>query len=227
MSRILFVFTSTSKTPTGRPTGWFLPEAAHPYYALSSHYDIDFAASGGPNPPADPVSVEEYTDEDSTRFLVDPVVKHLLENAKKLDTVKADDYQAIYYVGGLGPTTDLVGNKANTTLAENFYHSGKLIAVVCHAAAAIIDVKGLDGKSIFDGRTVTAFSNEEMELFDGIKDVPFLIEDEIKRLGGKYVKADEPLGVKVVRDGNFISGQNPNSARLLGEEILKFLQEKV
>ncbi|KAI0317943.1 class I glutamine amidotransferase-like protein [Amylostereum chailletii] len=214
MSRILFVLTSTSKTLTGRPTGWFLPEAAHPYYTLSSHYDIDFAASGGPNPPVDPVSVEEYTDEDSTRFLVDPVVKHLLENAKKFDTVKADDYQAIYYVGGLGPTTDLVGNKANTTLAENFYQSGKLIAIVCHAAAAIIDVKGLDGK-------------RQEELVDGVKDVPFLVEDEIKRLGGTYVKADKPLGVKVVRDGNLISGQNPNSARLLGEEILKFLQEKV
>lgn len=34
--RILFVFTSANKTLTGAQTGWFLPEAAHPYNGTRS-----------------------------------------------------------------------------------------------------------------------------------------------------------------------------------------------
>src|SRR6266403_3909762 len=33
--------------------GWYLPEAAHPYYVLSPHFTIDFGAPGGPNPTMD------------------------------------------------------------------------------------------------------------------------------------------------------------------------------
>lgn len=36
-SRILFVFTSVDKTLTGAETGWYLPEAAHPYYVLKGY----------------------------------------------------------------------------------------------------------------------------------------------------------------------------------------------
>src|SRR5258708_4761255 len=41
--------------------GWYLPEAAHPYYVLSPHFTIDFAAPAGPNPPMDPQSQEVST----------------------------------------------------------------------------------------------------------------------------------------------------------------------
>ncbi|KAI0308708.1 class I glutamine amidotransferase-like protein [Amylostereum chailletii] len=226
MPRILFVFTSATKSLTGKSIGWFLPEAAYPYYVLAPHYGIDFAAPAGPNPTVDPTSVELFLDDTGRRFLADPAVKSLLEHAKKLDSVDADNYEAIYYVGGHGPSIDLVDNKVNTALAEKFYQSGKIVAAVCHGPAALRDVKGTDGRSIFAGRTVTSFSNEEEEIVDGVKDIPFSVEDEIQRLGGTYVKADKPWGVKVVRDGTLISAQNPASAGLLGEEILNALQEK-
>ena len=44
-------------------------------------------------------------------------------------------------------------------------------------------------------------------------------------LGGKYVKADQLWGAKVVVDGNLITGQNPASAGPIGKEILKALQK--
>jgi hypothetical protein len=37
---------------------------------------------------------------------------------------------------------------------------------------------------------------EEVQ-FDGVNDVPFLLEDEIVRRGGKYEKAAEPWGVSL------------------------------
>ncbi|KAI0054322.1 class I glutamine amidotransferase-like protein, partial [Artomyces pyxidatus] len=120
MSRILFVFTSVSKTLLGNPTGWYLPEAAHPYYVLAPHFPIDFAAPHGPNPPIDQSSVENFKDEDSTKFLVDPTVQSLLANATLLDlkNINVNDYAAIFYVGGHGPVLDLATDASNIAVAN-------------------------------------------------------------------------------------------------------------
>ncbi|KAJ7591932.1 hypothetical protein C8J56DRAFT_1046289 [Mycena floridula] len=47
--------------------------------------------------------------------------------------------------------------------------------------------------------------------------IPFLLEDKITALGGKYEKAADLFGVKVVVDGNLYTGQNPNSAGTIGQ----------
>ncbi|KAF7369508.1 hypothetical protein MVEN_00280600 [Mycena venus] len=56
------------------------------------------------------------------------------------------------------------------------------------------------------------------------RDVPFLLEDKLKSLGATFEKADELWGVKVVVDGHLITGQNPKSAKFVGEAILKALK---
>lgn len=55
--------------------------------------------------------------------------------------------------------------------------------------------------------------------------VTFLLEDKLKELGGNFKCTDDwqPL---VVQDGNLITGQNPASARPVGEAILKYLKDK-
>ena len=81
-----------------------------------------------------------------------------------------------------------------------------------------------DGKSIFAGREFTGFSNEEEISVDQVKAVPFLLEDKIVGLGGKYTKAG-PWQEKVVVDGKLITGQNPASAGPIGKAILEALQK--
>ncbi|KAF7369511.1 putative ThiJ/PfpI [Mycena venus] len=70
----------------------------------------------------------------------------------------------------------------------------------------------------------TGFTNAEEIQIDKVKDVPFLLEDKLKSLGTKFEKADELWGVKVVVDGHLITGQNPKSAKFVGEAILKALK---
>ncbi|KAI0065925.1 ThiJ/PfpI [Artomyces pyxidatus] len=227
MSRVLFVFTSVSKTLTGYPTGWYLPEAAHPYYLLAPHFPIDFAAPNGPNPPIAPSSVKNFKDdEECMKFLTDPTVQSLLANAivLNLENINVKDYAAIFYVGGHGPVLDLATDASNIAVANEFYRSEKIVSAVCHGPAALVGVTGPDGKSIFDGKVVTAYSNAEEEKIGRIKDVPFLLEERIISLGGTFEKAPELYGAKVVRSGTLITGQNPASSRLIGEEILKALQ---
>ncbi|SRR6266702_4053560 len=57
-------------------------------------------------------------DEESKRFLNDPAIKALLENAKPLSTVSFSDYSAIFYVGGHGPVLDLAKDEVNIELAN-------------------------------------------------------------------------------------------------------------
>ncbi|KAG1779753.1 class I glutamine amidotransferase-like protein [Suillus placidus] len=222
--RILFVFTSANQTLTGASTGWYLPEAAHPYYVLAPHFTVDFASPAGPNPPVDEYSIQTFPD-DVGKFLENSEVQKKLSTAKKLSEVNPDNYDAIFYVGGHGPVLDLAVDPVNIQLAFKFYRAGKLVAAVCHGPAALVGVTDESGKSIFAGKPVTGFSNVEEEQVNKVKDVPFLLEDKISSLGGKYEKAAEPWGPKVVIAGNLITGQNPASAHPIGEAILQALQK--
>ncbi|TFK43586.1 class I glutamine amidotransferase-like protein [Crucibulum laeve] len=223
-SNVLFVLSSADKTLTGAQTGWYLPEAAHPYYVLAPHTHIDFAAPKGPNPPIDEGSVKAFAnDAQCTKFLNDETVNSKLASAKKLSDINVKDYDAIFYVGGHAPVIDLASDPVNHKLASDFWNAGKIVSAVCHGTAALVGAVDASGKSIFNGRSFTGFSNTEEEMAGKVKDVPFLLEDKISSLGGKYEKAAEPWGVKLVVDGKLITGQNPASATSVGEAILKAL----
>jgi putative intracellular protease/amidase len=56
----------------------------------------------------------------------------------------------------------------------------------------------------------------------GIGTIPFLLEDELQKLGGNYERTED-WGVKVVVDGKLYTGQNPASAGPLAERIKKDL----
>ncbi|KAG2013718.1 hypothetical protein CC2G_010597 [Coprinopsis cinerea AmutBmut pab1-1] len=225
MPSVLFVFTSTNKTLTGAQTGWYLPEAAHPYYVLAPHVQIDFASPAGPNPPIDEGSVKAFEkDAESVKFLNNETVKQKLASAHKLSDINVANYDAIFYVGGHGPVIDLASDPVNGKLVSDFWNAGKIVSAVCHGPAALVQGADKDGKSIFAGRSFTGFSNAEEKAVDKVNDVPFLLEDKITSLGGKYEKAAEPWGPKVVVDGRLITGQNPASASGVGEAILKAIK---
>ncbi|KZP23739.1 class I glutamine amidotransferase-like protein [Athelia psychrophila] len=210
MSKVLFVFTSANKTLAGAQTGWFLPEAAHPYYILTPTHGIDFASPAGPNPEVDEGSVKMFTDEESVKFLKDETVVQKLAHAKKLSDVKVSDYAAIFYIGGNGPVLDLPFDATNIKLASE--------------VGSLLNATDSSGKSIFNGKPFTGFSNAEEEALCKVKEIPFLLEDAIAQKGGKYEKASELWGAHVVVSGILITGQNPASAKGVGEALLKVLK---
>jgi len=222
--KVLFIVTSHNKLLDGTPTGWYLPEAAHPWEVLAPHVDIDWASPKGGAAPIDPDSIELFKNDDvSQRFLNDQRAKKGFENTMMIHQVVPSQYKAIFYVGGHGPMFDLARDIDNITLATNYYRAHRgVLAAVCHGPAGLIGAKNEHNKPILAGQPVTAFSNEEEATVNKTDKVPFLLEDEIKKLGGHYVKADKPFGPKVVVAQNgIITGQNPASARGVGEEILK------
>jgi putative intracellular protease/amidase len=52
--------------------------------------------------------------------------------------------------------------------------------------------------------------------------VPFLVEDELKRIGGMYQKAPDWAPFAVV-DGRIVTGQNPASSTSAARTLLELL----
>jgi putative intracellular protease/amidase len=116
---------------------------------------------------------------------------------------------------------DLAEDPRSIALIEAFYSSGKPVAAVCHAPGVLHRVK-FQGQPLVQGKRVTGFTNGEEEAVHLTRVVPFLVEDELKRLGGLYEKV-ENWKAFVVSDGRLVTGQNPASSRPAAEALLGLL----
>ena len=104
--KVLIVLTSHSDLgDTGRKTGFWVEEFAAPYYALAdAGVEITVASPKGGQPPIDPKSEEaEAQTKFTQRFDKDEPLKHKLAHTFKLSSVKASDYDAVFYPGGSDP----------------------------------------------------------------------------------------------------------------------------
>ena len=189
--KILMVLTSHDQLGnTGRKTGFWLEEFAAPYFVFrDAGVQLTLASPKGGQPPIDPKSdLPENQTPAMTRFKQDPVAQAALSQTVNLADMKSADYDTIFYVGGHGPMWDLVDNPDSITLIESFYNSGKPVAAVCHAPGVLHRVT-YKGAPLVKGKRVTGFTNGEEETVQLTHVVPFLVEDELKRVGGLYEKA--------------------------------------
>ncbi|WP_213803926.1 type 1 glutamine amidotransferase domain-containing protein [Granulicella sp. dw_53] len=225
MSKILMVLTSHSELgDTGKKTGVWLEEFAAPYYVFrDAGADIVMASPAGGQPPVDPKSNEpEWQTPATERFNQDVEAKRAFASTVKLSTVTPGDFDAVFYPGGHGPMWDLPEDKESIALIESTFAAGKPIALMCHAPAALRRTKTEDRAPLVKGRRVTGFSNTEEEAMHLTKAVPFLLEDELVRLGGRYAKGLDWASFTQV-EGNLITGQNPASSVEGAKEVLKLL----
>ena len=222
--KILMVLTSHDQLGnTGRKTGFWLEEFAAPYFTfLDAGAKVTIASPKGGQPPLDPVSDTPEGQTDLTRrFKKDPAAQAALANTVRLADVKASDYDAVFYPGGHGPMWDLAEDQNSIKLIEAFWTAGKPVAAVCHAPGVLHRVM-VGGEPLVKGKRVTGFTNGEEEAVHLTKVVPFLVEDELKRLGGHFEKVENWKSF-VVTDGRLVTGQNPASSKAGAEALLKLL----
>jgi putative intracellular protease/amidase len=219
--KVLMVLTSHDQLGnTGRKTGFWLEELAAPYYVFKdSGAQITLASPKGGRPPLDPKSNEPDFQTDLTRrFEQDADANAQLDRTLRLESVRHDDYDTIFYPGGHGPMWDLAEDTNSIRLLESVVAAGKTFAVVCHSTGALRHVRTPEGNLFVEGKTVTGFTDGEEDAVGLSKIVPFLVEDEMLRLGATFSKVKN-WGVHTVADGKLITGQNPASsgpaARLL------------
>lgn len=224
-TKVLFVLTSHDKLgDTGKPTGSWIEEFATPYYYfLDKGIEVVIATPKGGQAPIDPKSTDGSFQTASTkRFYADKNAQNALKNTVKITAVKQKDFKAVFYPGGHGPMWDLATDKNSIKLIQNFYYNNKPIAFVCHAPAALVNIKDKNGNYLIAGKKVTGFTNTEEAAVGLTKVVPFLLEDKLKEHGANYSKGSD-WSSYAVEDGLLLSGQNPQSA----EEVASRLFSKI
>lgn len=223
--KVLFVVTNHDQLGrTGKPTGLWLPELTHPYYAVKGNggpgtLNVVFASPKGGKAPIDPHSID-LKDPDNKRFLADAQLKRQLENTIPLSKVNPGDYWGVLFVGGHGPMWDMPDDVNAQRIIRYVYEHKSPVAAVCHGPAALVNAKLSNGKYLVAGKKLTSFSNAEEQQTGYEKVVPFSLETKLKERGAKF-EAAPPQKPKVVVDGMLLTGQNPASARELGVEFRK------
>jgi len=225
--KILMVLTSHDTLGnTGQKTGFWLEEFAAPYYVFrDAGADLTLASVKGGQPPIDPKSdLPGDQTPAMERFRKDTAAQKQLASTVPLKDVRAEEFDAVFYPGGHGPLWDLADDTDSIALIEALYDAGKPVAAVCHGPA-VLRRASYQGAPLVKGKRVTGFSNSEEEGVKLTQVVPFLVEDELKRLGGLYEKAPDWQSF-VITDGRLITGQNPASSTATAEALLGLLAEK-
>ena len=220
--KILVVLTSHDQLGnTDQKTGFWLEEFAAPYYVFKdAGVEMTLASPKGGQPPLDPKSDDADSQTNATRrFKSDKDAQAALADTVKLSTVSAAGYDAVFYPGGHGPLWDLAEDSHSIALIEALYAAGKPVATVCHAPGVLRHTKAPDGSPLVRDKAVTGFANSEEAAVGLTEVVPFLVEDMLKKNGGKYSKGPDWQSHVVVA-GNLITGQNPGSSEAAAKALL-------
>jgi putative intracellular protease/amidase len=222
--KILQVLTSHDQLGnTGRKTGFWLEEFAAPYYVFrDAGVELTLTSPRGGQPPVDPKSdLPENQTPAMARFKKDQAAQRDLAATRPLAEMKAQDFDTVFYTGGHGPLWDLAESPVSIALLEAFYGAGKPIALVCHSPGVLRHVT-YQGEPLVKGKRVTGFTNGEEAEVGLTTVVPFLVEDELMRLGAVFEKVRNWQPLSVV-DGRLITGQNPASSTGAAQDLLTVL----
>jgi putative intracellular protease/amidase len=223
--KVLIVLTSHDRLgDSDKKTGFWLEELAAPYYVFNdAGADVTLASPLGGQPPLDPRSdAPDYQTDDTRRFRSDPAAEASLANTVKLSGVSADDYDAVFFVGGHGTMWDLAEEPVSIALVETMFAAGKPVAAVCHGSAVFRHATAPDGAPLVRGKRVAGFSNSEEAAVGLTEVVPYLVEDMLRTNGGAYSHAGN-WQPHVVTDGNLVTGQNPASSKGAAAAVVDML----
>ena len=233
MKSVLMVLTGaktwTMKNGTPHSTGFWAEEFIKPHKIFTeAGMKVSIATPGGVTPTVDPLSLSlGYNDNDADNvagqqeYLTQQ--EDALRKTLKLEDIQAASYDVVFVVGGHGPMQDLaVHPSLGDFLAAMLDDPTKIVASVCHGPASFLSAHRADGTWLFQGRELTAFSNEEETQATFAGNAPWLLEDRLRLAGAKY-EADPARSTHVVVDGNLITGQNQVSAEAAANAVLKQL----
>ncbi|MFF4648589.1 type 1 glutamine amidotransferase domain-containing protein [Streptomyces sp. NPDC001380] len=219
--KVLLALTSHDRLgDTGRTTGFYLSEAAHPWKVLTeAGHEVDLVSVRGGRPPMDGVDTSDPVQQ---AFLDDPRISAQLAATRRPEDVDPADYDAVLYVGGHGTMWDFPGSTALAGIARDVWEAGGAVAAVCHGPAGLVGITLSDGSPLVAGRRLAAFTNAE-EAAVGLTDVvPFHLQTRLEELGAEH-SAAENFAAHVVVDGRLVTGQNPASATGVGEALAEVL----
>lgn len=216
--RILMVTTSYGRIDDAHPTGLWFEEFAVPFERFTAEgYLVTAASIKGGVVPIDPRS--EPKDNESLN-VVGP--RETLKHTQRLMEVDSSEYDAVFFPGGHGTMFDFPPSHDVATVVTRFLEEGRIVSAVCHGPAAFVSANSSDGTPLVKGRRVAAFTDAEEREVKLDRVVPFLLESRLRQLGAEVQTAPN-WQVKVVVDGNLVTGQNPQSSLAAADAVVALL----
>lgn len=222
---VLLVLTNHSKLgDTGKLTGFFLSEAAHPYEVFTKNGNpVTLASPDGGFAPVDPKSFD-LKDEANAAFWEKygngDKDKPGVTETQPLAEIDPAKFGAIFFAGGHGAVWDFPDSQPLQKLTASIYAKGGAVGAVCHGPAALVNVRLPDGSLLISGKKTAVFTNAEEDASELSKVVPFLLQTAFEKAGATVVPA-ENFTVSAIRDGRLVTGQNPASAKKTAELLLE------
>ncbi len=219
---LIIVSNANAIGPNNRRTGTFLPEVAHPYTEFEkAGFQIDFASLSGDTPYLDALNLAD--DHDNLAFLTGKGWADM-QKAAKLSNVNTESYDAVFVPGGLAPMVDMPENPLLKKVIADTYERGGVVGAVCHGPVSLLNVKLSDGSYLVNGKNIASFTDEEENNY-AKTDVPFFLQSALTEQGAIFHEA-APWSANSIADGNIVTGQNPASAKGVGEKIVAILENK-
>lgn len=216
--KLLMIVTNAGTLDDDHKTGLWLSEYAEPYMEFTqAGYEVTTASVAGGEIPIDPNSISGEEPEE-WEGVMEP-----LKNTVKLDDINPSDYAGVFLPGGHGTMVDFPDNEAMKKVLQPFVDENKVIGAVCHGPAGFVGVTDKNGNAMVDGKRMTAFTNEEEKDQQLDSKVPFMLESRLTELGAQFI-AEPNYTVHVEADGNFITGQNPQSSLAAARKFVQKLQ---
>jgi len=226
--KILIVCTSHDKLgDSGKQTGWYLSEVAHPYEVFKkASIEMVFASPKGGVAPVDEGSVAA-SKEDALcmSFIEGEDTKALVDNTVALKDIDASEFDGVFYAGGFGTMWDFPEDPDVQRIARQVYDQGGVVSAVCHGPCALVNVKLGDGSLLVKDKEVAAFTNEEEDEVKCREFMKWTCEDKLTEIGAKYTKGGVWATHVAVAD-RLITGQNPQSAGPTAEAVVKNMMDK-
>jgi putative intracellular protease/amidase len=217
---LIIVSNANAIGPHNRRTGTFLSEVAHPYAEFEkAKYKIDFATLTGDTPYLDALNLAD--DPDNLRFLTGKGWADM-QKAVKLSDVDVSAYDAVFVPGGLAPMVDMPEAPLLKKVIAETYERKAVVGAVCHGPVSLLNVKLSDGSYLLNGKNIASFTTEEEDNY-ARADVPFDLQTALTSQGA-IVHVAASWSANSLVDGNLVTGQNPASAKGVGEKIVAILE---
>lgn len=209
-TKVLMVVSGYGQSQGDEQPGYEFDEFAKAYLVFNAHgISVDVASPNG-----GAVEADQYdpTKAFNAQVLKDSAIMAQLNNTLAISSLNANNYDAVFIVGGKGAMFDLPKDGALQQMIADVYEQQGVVAAVCHGPAALVDVKLSNGEYLVAGKRINGFTNDEERLF-GKKWLPhfaFLLEDKLADRGGVFQSSDIMLEHVAVH-GRLVTGQNPSS----------------
>jgi len=234
--KILMVASSPSiSEQTGWPIGFWAAELSHPLMVFQeAGYEVELTSTEGGaiimDGYSNPTDASGYSAGDiiSLGYMQQDWFNEMLANTRKFTEVNAEDYDAIFLVGGQGPMYTYRGNKELADLFVGFYEADKPSAAVCHSTTLLLEAETSAGDLLVKGKTWTGFANAEEDYADqavGQKIQPYRIQDEAEKIEGSNFKVAQPFASYAITDGNLVTGQQQNSGAAAAHMVVELLNK--